>query len=222
MYGKFSADECSGFALGVIRLTSKGDLGVKGIAGDAGFDLINTSSSKLMTDKIVEKSMLNLGFHKYYLKSGKWRHKYIEGNEVKDNETEEVTGVKFLQPGDMLVSTSHTEFYNGFSYDVTYNDMDEVNINVRKKSGISHIERKDRLELGYNNNGLDTKNDNRAYSTFGWGSVRDEYPARVDRVGDEDDVCFYFSYNKTSNNFELYYSPTSAGQKDYKVIWRKN
>ena len=223
LYGKFTGDDCSGFILGVIRLTSKGDLGKSGIAGDAGLDLVDTGTSTIRTNSNFEKSMLNLGFHKYYYKDNEkiWKHKYIDSGAVVDKETTEVKGIGFLQPGDMLVCEGHVEFYNGFTYSVIYNDMSARTIEAKKQSGISSISRDERLKPGINNNGKDTKDNGRAYGTFSWGRVEDEYPVEAAGDGNEKNTNFYFTFNQTTKMFELHYSSSSHGQTTYKTIWRK-
>ena len=223
LYGKFTGDDCSGFTLGVIRLTLKGDLGKSGISGDAGLDLIDTSTTKIRTDTNFENSMLNLGFHKYYLKESEkvWKHKYIDGGAVVDKETTEVKGIGFLQPGDMLVCNGHVEFYNGFRYDVTYNEEIGSDVNIWKQSGIESISRGEQLKPGINNNGTDTKDNGRAYGTFSWGRVEDEYPVEAVGDGREKNTNYYFTFNSTTKMFELHYSSSSSGQTTYKTIWRK-
>ena len=224
LYAGYAGDDCNSFTTSVIRLTTKGQRGQTGDAGKtSGIDIQNTNADAMMRENDFEKSMLNLGFHKYYLHTGlkKWKHKYIQDSGLKDEETNEVVGVGFLQPGDILVCSDHVEFYNGFAYDVEYNNMTTDDINKRKQSGISHIERKDRLKPGErkkNNNEYGTEDtgiNTRAYSTFSWGSVRDEYP-----TDNKANSYYYFSYNSTTKEFKLNYS-SSDGQDHYTVIWRK-
>ena len=214
-YGKFSGDDCSGFVLGLIRLVSKGDLG-KDAKNNGGLDLKNTNSYKIREDKNFEKCMLNIGFHKYYLNGTEWKHKYIKNGVVEDNETNEVEGINFLQPGDMLVCDGHVEFYNGFKYTIEYKDKREG-----KKSGIESITRGERLKPGINNNGRDTNDKGRAYGTFGWGRVRDVYPSEAIGDGGERNTYYYFTFNANTKMFELHYSSSSPGETTYKTIWRK-
>ena len=226
--------------MAVIRLLTKGQRGKTGFAGSTnGIDLQHTDANTMVNNNNdFEKSMFNLGFHKYY-KDGKiWKHKYLEGTTIVDKDTTEVAGVGFLQPGDMLVCKSndggHVEFYNGFVYDVTYYNMISDSISERKKSGIASINPDKRIQLkpgerkkvnsgNVNSADIEIENtgiSNRAYSTFSWGRVRNAYP--TDNSGHRN-YYFYFE----NDVFKLCYSckdnkHNDCDARDYTVIWRKN
>ena len=73
--------------------------------------------------------MYNLGFKRYFAKD---------------------MTVDDLQPGDLLVSDDHVEFYLGEDYQID-NNGNEVIVKI-------------------------DKNDGKAYSTYGWGNVQNRFP----------------------------------------------
>ena len=218
--------------MAVIRLLTKGQRGQTGLAGNTdGINLQHTDANTMANNNnLFEKNILNLGFHKYYYieSEKKWKHKYIDANGVVDKETNEVSGVKFLLPGDMLICKSndggHVEFYNGFTYNVVYKNMSSDDIGVRKKSGISSISANERLLPGKRKKPKEsievenTGDENRAYSTFSWGRVRTAYPT------DNKNHRNYYFYFK-DKVFKLCYScidnHAKCDGRDYTVIWRK-
>ena len=232
MYAGYAGDDCNSFTMAVIRLLTKGKRGQTGLAGNTnGIDIQHTSANDMVVSNDFEKSMLNLGFHKYYFKDNEhgWKHKYIDVGGVVDKETTEVNGIGFLQPGDILVCKDndggHVEFYNGFTYNVRYNDMDEVDINSKKKSGIESISFNEQLLPGRRKKPGDsieienTGDDNRAYGTFSWGRVRTAYP-----TDNKNHRNYYFYF--IDNIFRLCYSCSDnhakCDKRNYTVIWRKD
>ena len=103
-------------------------------------------------------------------------------------------GVKFLQPGDLLLCTGHGEFYVGgggtdekYKYKVTYVNPNADTNNDKKKSGISRIEAPPSFK---------SPNSLKAEGTFAWGSVKDEFP-----VESSSGQKHYFYYDTVANVF---------------------
>ena len=204
-YSAYAGDDCNSFAMGVIRLISEGDRGQKGNDShrlkSTGMQLQNTSAKIMESDGNFERAMLNLGYEKYALKDGKW--KKIELIQVDGEAREKIEplnvnmSVDFLEPGDLLCSSEHVEFYYGY-------------ITAHKSTSGSHAELVKVSELNdsyieYENYFDSKKNDlrnGRAYSTFGWGRVHNTFPTCNN----------YFLYDK--EGFKL------AGNV-YKTIFRK-
>ena len=143
-------------------------------------------------------------------------------NDIKTN------GIKFLQPGDLLLCTGHGEFYVGgcgkeekYKYNVTYVDEEARTNDEKKKSGISKITAP---------TSFSAPNSIKAEGTFAWGNVKDEFP-----VESGSGHKHYFYYDSVANCFrhcECGKEPTDSaelhkasdclyGEREYKVIWRK-
>ena len=161
--------DCSGFTQGVVYTLSKGERGQEGedpniLSDTTGLWNHNVSSGKLVYGSYdTDESMLRLGWDKYYLDGKVWKIKSMIDDEIRINTLKETIGyemselgVDFLEPGDLLCSTGHAEFYIGYEYSVDYN------IEKDKSSGIKSITRKGKAKQGY--------------STFGWGNVQNEFP----------------------------------------------
>ena len=153
-YKRYVGDDCSGLSQGVIYTLSDGDRGQTGDVNTASDGLFNHNTS---ADKLVQgydhtdEAMLNLGWEKFYLSGSTWKRKRKINDIVQDKPLSEIYGngftmsVNFLEPGDLLCTkevgkVGHVEFYMGYNYDVTYNNMVSTDINVRKRSGIASIE----------------------------------------------------------------------------------
>ena len=82
----YVGDDCNSFSLAIIRLLTEGKRGQDGIlTTNGGIDLQYTDASDMMSDDIFDNSMLNLGFHKYYLNETEWYHKYIKDGVIIKN-----------------------------------------------------------------------------------------------------------------------------------------
>lgn len=152
----YLGDYCAEFAIAVIQYVSNGKRGnvaidaTKAKRHEYGINIHNTYAKtmygaleKAKSDGSVElvdrpgivgglnfyNAMYNLGFKRYFAKD---------------------MTVDDLQPGDLLVSDDHVEFYLGEDYQID-NNGNEVIVKI-------------------------DKNDGKAYSTYGWGNVQNRFP----------------------------------------------
>ena len=204
----------------MIYTLSNGDRGQTGNINTASDGLFNHNVNgwKLLDGSDhTDEAMLKLGWEKYYLHTdNKWYRKRKYGGQTEIKKLVDITGyemsemgVEFLRPGDLLCYGKHAEFYIGYNYNVTYNNMISSDINVRNRSGISSIKIGDKAQQGH--------------VTFGWGGVQSRFPKENN----------YFKFN--NNCFNWYRSSTPDGEGtvsrhnddngnviEYKAIWRKN
>ena len=211
-YAHYIGDDCTGFSQAVIYSIemAKGSTeprGMNGIAGH-GFGLRNHNEAafKYRSNKNTETSLKNLGYVKYQAVN---------------------LDINWLQPGDLLCSDSHVEYYVGNNFESTFKS-DSGSRNTKKKSGIESIERsgsntktiKEYINLDgeyvlrekYDNSG---KTIPAAQGTFGWGSVNDEFP--IENKGEQ---MYYFKKSADGKCFKLYRSATDIDDRDYDTIWR--
>ena len=214
---RYLGGDCSGFTQGVVYTLSNGERGQEGedpniISDTTGLWNHNVSSDKLVYGSYnTDESMLRLGWDKYYLDGKVWKIKSMINDEIRINTLKETIGyemselgVDFLEPGDLLCSTDHVEFYVGYikAHKWISRDIEEL-IDVRKLN-------EDYIEYSnYYNKNNKLKNPHVRYSTFGWGNVQNEFPKQN----------YYFTYK--NNNFVWNRGPNDPAG-GYKTIWRKN
>lgn len=209
-------DDCSGSIEFVINLMESDK--------EALFKSKISINDLMLWQKSAAKTLYNNGWICYVRnEEGKWSE--CIGPTLEDTiiKTDEIIskGVKFLQPGDLLLcagNPDHGEFYVGDGYTVTYVNPLAPD---KKKSGISEIA----IPTSFPPvNGL------KAEGTFAWGNVRDEFP-----VESGSGHKHYFYYDSVANCFrhcECGKEPTDSaelhkasdclyGEREYKVIWRK-
>lgn len=210
-YKRYLGNDCTGLSQGVIYTLSDGDRGQTGDVNTASDGLFNHNAS---ADKLVQgydhtdEAMLKLGWEKYYLDGSVWKQKRLYNGEVQIRTLQDAfgyemssKGINFLEPGDLLCTSGHVEFYVGYNYEVDYFDkyneageIIEQTDDEKKKNGIESIE-------------IDSKSA-QGYSTFGWGGVHGEYPIETN----------YFTY--TNSGFRRH--SEIADNRNYTAIWRKN
>ena len=220
-YSHYLGDDCTGFSQGVIysfEMSKDSDepRGMYGVAGN-GYGLRNHEEAgfKYQTDKNTEMSLKNLGYVKY---------------------SAERKSIDWLQPGDLLCSSNHVEYYVGNNFETVYKETTETNRQRKKKAGVEEI----------NSSGDNTKtikalvtidgdvtwrevyNDNNelipaAQGTFGWGGVNDEFPTE-----NKDQKMYHFY--KDGEVFKLCKCGSENGlhtencrntsYHEYDIIWR--
>lgn len=217
---RYLGDDCSGFVQGIVYTFSNGNRGQVGdnpnvLTDTTGLWNHNVNAGKLVSDSTydTENSMMRLGWQKYYVQGNEWKRKRIKYDGTIENKTlkeiynnpDYTMSSDFLEPGDLLCSNSHVEFYVGYNYEVDYFDkyneageIIEQTDDEKKKNGIESIE-------------IDSKS-SQGYSIFAWGNVQNEFPKQN----------YYFTYDSANRVFRLNYSSASSDGKSYKVIWRKN
>lgn len=208
-YKRYVGDDCTGFSQGVTYTISNGDRGQAGDVNTAtdGLHNHNISSSMLVNDNVVETAMLNLGWEKFYLSGSTWKRKRKINDIVQDKSLREIYGdnfnmsINFLEPGDLLCTSGHVEFYYGY---IRVHKKGENKYIWIKTSDIdnSYAEYEEYLDDG----GNDLLH-NAAYSTFGWGNVKSEFPSKQMKFKYNIDSAFRWSGDTL---------------KLYKTIWRKN
>ena len=219
-YSHYIGDDCSGFSMAIMYdierdKNSKSPRGQNGIVESYGLynhnqnaDLYLGSKTTDIKDRYrnTENALTNLGYKRY---------------DAKD------LTIDSLQPGDLLCSKTHVEYYVGNNYISKFNDETSSKRDDRKKSGIASIEKIGEnakiKKVLKNNDGEYTLIDQlsggniipAAQGTFGWGSVHDEFP--VENNGDE---MHFFKKSKDNKYFELYTSWNTTDKKEYTSVWR--
>ncbi len=203
----YVGDDCTGFSQGVIysfemSKDSTEPRGMYGIAGSgSGLYNHNENASKYQTDDNTYMSLRNLGYERY---------------------SAEGKSIDWLQPGDLLCSSDHVEYYVGNNFETVYKETTEIDRQRKKKAGVEEINNStDRAftKTIYNydkNTGIYTDSGiPAAQGTFGWGGVNDEFP--TENSGQE---MYYFQKSANGEYFELYRSATDVDERKYDTIWR--
>ena len=198
--------------------------GMYGVAGD-GYGLRNHEEAgfKYQTDKNTEMSLKNLGYVKY---------------------SAERKSIDWLQPGDLLCSSNHVEYYVGNNFETVYKETTETNRQRKKKAGVEEInssgdntktikELRTTSDGGYSwvEKNVEGNTIPAAQGTFGWGGVNDEFPIenkdmQMDyfyKVGDifrkcscgcTEDITVKENHSSNCQRNNI------DGKHDYSIIWR--
>ena len=222
-------DDCSSFAKAAIRLTGK---------------IFNSFHSKWLVDLNTEtsKSLGKEGFlvYTYNSENDAWfETSYVKGSdELNINPNPIDMSLEFLEPGDMLVTEDHIEFYVGNNHKKIlseYTSSEERNREKKKYIWTDNDVKQTNAEVKSTIKGKDAAG-NATYvreGTFSWGNVNDEFP--TESKGGQRHYFYYDSLNhcfrlcscgkNPNDGDEVHWNDGKSGclfhKREYRHIWRK-